>query len=85
MWKIKKMKKIIKKTITKLFFKYCFKESELAHQFIAYYVPGIIDEHIPGTYLFGKLNEKMEEWEPIAKFEINAEGFNINKNEKDKT
>jgi hypothetical protein len=56
------MKKLIKHIITKLFFKYCYVETEMAQYLINYYVPNTMKklngEKIDGQFLFAQINEK---------------------------
>lgn len=54
---------MIKKLIKYLFFKYCFKETSIANDFVIYYVPGVIEKAPAGQYIFGKINEKLGKWE----------------------
>jgi len=69
------MKKLIKNVICKLYYKYYFTSEKQANLFITYYVPGIVSNGPAGTYVFGLINEKRSEidpildyvkWEPIA-------------------
>lgn len=58
-----KMKKFIKKIISKLYYKYCFRESKLGQHIVIFYVPLLLENDCPvtGTYVFGVLNEKIED------------------------
>ena len=61
------MIKFIKHIISKLFFKYCFKESELVMNLIVYWVPSTMKQfdknkikEMNGKFLFAKLNQKLK-------------------------
>jgi hypothetical protein len=56
------MKNYIKNIIKKLFFKYCFKETQMAQYIITYYIPNTLKKldgtKIDGQFLFGQINQK---------------------------
>ncbi len=54
---------MLKKIIKFLFFKYCFKESSIANDFIIYYIPGVVKDAPAGQYIFGMINKKMNKIE----------------------
>lgn len=60
-----KIKKLIKHSISKLFFRYCFQESKLADFLIVYYVPNTMRKldgtKIDGQFLFAQIEEKLNQ------------------------
>jgi hypothetical protein len=58
---------MIKHLITKLFFKYCYQESEMASYVVCYWVPNVIKKmdgsKMDGQFLFAQLNKKSYELE----------------------
>jgi major membrane immunogen (membrane-anchored lipoprotein) len=57
------IKKISKHLISKLFFRYCFKESDLARYLVVYFIPDTIrqiknKEKLNGKFLFGQINKE---------------------------
>jgi len=57
------IKEFIKHLISKLFFRYCFKESELAKYLVVYWAPSILrqiknKEELNGKFLFAQVNKE---------------------------
>ena len=59
------MKNYMKKLISYLYYRYCFKSSYLASHIVCYYVPFVLESGVPlsGSYFFGIINEKIKEGE----------------------
>lgn len=62
------MKKLFQYLICKLYYRYCFKQDKQAQLFILYYFPVIFKNQPAGTYTATMLNEKTNEFIPVADF-----------------
>lgn len=59
------MKKYFKHIITKLYYRYCFEDSNLAMELINYYVPNTMRKldgtKVDGQFFFAQLNKNIED------------------------
>ncbi len=60
---------IFQRAICWMYFKFAYKESDIAHHLVAYYVPGVIRKVRPqsdGSFFLGEVNRINGDLEPIV-------------------